>query len=220
MRPISHDFSTDDLQAVEDAVKAAEKRTSGEIVTYIAASSDSYTLASWRGATYGALLGALVAVTVMARSNLWVEWIEAWILAPPLAGGALGYLLPLAFDPIKRALVDTDLREERVRRRSREVFLQEEVFNTRERTGILLYVSMFERRLEVLADSGVRLMVPPEVWEEIVDLMTEAFDRGEPSAGLLAAVEKCGLILGRDSLAHPPDDANELADPPRIEEEE
>ena len=113
-------------------------------------------------------------------------------------GGALGYLLPIAFDPIKRALVDSDLREERVRRRSREVFLQEEVFNTRERTGILLYVSMFERRLEVLADSGIRLMVPGEAWDEIVDLMTEAFDRGDPSAGLLAAVDRCGQILGRE----------------------
>jgi putative membrane protein len=218
MRPISQDFSSSDLRAVEDAVRAAEAGSSGEIVTYIAARSDEYHSARWRGATYGALLGALVAVTVLFRSDVWGLWVEAWLLGLPLVCGALGYVLPLAFDSIRYSLVDSELLEERVYRRAREVFLQEEVFDTQERTGILIYVSVLERRVEVLADSGIRLAVPPLEWEEVAALMEGAFAAGTPGAGLVSAVQKCGSILESFDLQRRSDDANELADSTRLEE--
>ncbi|HET9161336.1 MAG TPA: TPM domain-containing protein [Caulobacteraceae bacterium] len=80
---------------------------------------------------------------------------------------------------------------------------------TRDRTGVLLYVSEAERRAEVFADDGVYARAPPEVWGEVVDRLIAGLKRGAPADGFVSAVERTGEIL---SACLPPrtDDADEL----------
>jgi len=217
---ISKRFSAEDLRQVEAAVERAEAATSGELVTYIAGASDAYPLAAWKGAALGAVAGALVATGIFTTLSLWGDWIEAWLSMPALFGGAVGYLLGRFVEPIRRALIDVEILAEHVQRRATEAFLDEEVFQTRDRTGILLFVSVFERRVVVLADSGIRQRVPQAAWDGLVEDLVVAIRSGEAAAGLVAAVDACGGLFAKHRVARRADDANELADSPRLEERE
>lgn len=216
MSRIRNRFSAEELRAVEAAVEHAETTTSGEIVTYIAGTSDSYHLAAWKAAALGAVFAALAAALLFARLAGWGVWLEAWMVMPPLLGGAVGYLLG-RLPSVRRALVEDEIVAERVRRRAAEVFLSEEVFATRDRTGILIFVSLFERRVELLADTGIHERVPSSAWDRVVEDLVDAIRRDDGAGGLVRAVEACGELLARYRVEPRGDDINELADRPRSE---
>lgn len=210
-------FSSADLRAVEAAVEEAEAATAGEIVTYIAVNSDAYHLASWKGATLGAVSFSVLAAAALSLSEPWAVWLEAWIVVPPMLGGALGYLLAVTIPKVRRALIDQEVIEQRVRSRARQVFLGEEVFNTRDRTGILLYLSLFERRLEVVADTGIVAAVPQAAWDGVGEGLIAAVRSGRAGDGLVLAVGACGRILAQHRVDRRADDANELVDVPSFD---
>ena len=217
---VSDYFSTDDLREVEAAVERVEETTRGEVVAYIAPDSDAYRLAPWKGALVGSLSASLLAALWFAFGRPWMLGFELWIIGPALAGAALGLLLGSGVRPIRRSLVGDDMIDERVGRRAAELFLQEEVFATRDRTGILLFVSLFEHRVVVLADAGIRAAVPEAAWEGLVEALTASVRDGDAGRGLVSAVEGCGRILHEHRLQAELGGPNELEDRPRTEERE
>ena len=103
-------------------------------------------------------------------------------------GGAVGYLLAL-LPPVRRWLAGEATLDARARRRAAVAFLDQEVFRTRHRTGILLFVSLFERRVVLLADSGIHQKVEEGAWEAITRRLARGIrerpagsraDRGDP----------------------------------------
>src|SRR5512134_597761 len=86
-------FSQEDLRRIEEAVREAEGRTSGEIVPYAVERSDTYASATWRAATLGAFAGALLAAAAVHLAELWGLPPALWIAAPPLLGAGVGYLI-------------------------------------------------------------------------------------------------------------------------------
>jgi putative membrane protein len=87
-----------------------------------------------------------------------------------------------------------------------------EVFKTAGRTGILIFLSLFERRVVILADSGIHAAVPPSAWDEIAGRLAASLKRGERGAALVRAIQECGALLERPPLSRAADDANELPD--------
>ena len=82
---------------------------------------------------------------------------------------------------------------------------------TRGRTGILLFVSVAERYVEILAARGIDEKVPPGTWKEIVAAFTRQVRRGKIADGFVGALTACGAVL----ISHFPraaDDRNELPD--------
>jgi len=134
-------FSERDLEAVRQAVAAAEGETSGEIVPYLVEASDAYEGTLWKGVALGALGAALLAAVAHAVAGMWGGG-ALWIALPAAAGGALGFLLTAFVPAVKRGLIPADVLERRVRRRAAVAFVEEEVFSTEERTGILLFLSL------------------------------------------------------------------------------
>ena len=210
-------FSESDLEAVRRAVGGAERRTSGEIVPYVVGASDDYLEASWRGATLGALLGALAAALVHELAGLWGGWFAAWVVAPPLAGGAIGFLAATFLHPVRRLLIDDATVERNVRRRAEQAFLHEEVFRTRDRTGILVFLSLFERRVTVLADSGIAAVVAQGDWDAIVADLVAGIRAGRTAQALVEGIAACGAVLERHGVEIKPDDRDELSDALRTE---
>ena len=104
----------------------------------------------------------------------------------------------------------------RVHRRAALAFLDEEVFDTRDRTGILIFVSLFEHRIEVLGDTGINAKVQPEEWVEVVDLIREGILARDLAGGLVSGIERCGDLLNRRGVAVRPDDTDELHDGVRV----
>ena len=204
-------FSAAELEAVRAAVAEAESRTSGEIVPYVVEASDAYTSALWKAAALGALAGPLLVQVLYRTTDLWGWNMMFWPAVPAAAGGAAGWLLAL-IPTLRRWLAGSDLLDQRTRQRARSAFLEQEVFRTRDRTGILLFLSLFERRVVVMGDAGINQKVEPGRWEGIVGTVIGGIRAGKPGAALATAIRECGELLERHGVARSADDANELPD--------
>ncbi len=211
-------FSQDDLREIEGAVHAAERRTAGEIVPYAVSHSDHYEAAAWKGAALGAFLATLAAGIARWLGESWGAPSLAWVTMPALVGGALGYLAA-AIRPLKLALAGTAKVDHRVRQRAAAAFLENEVFKTRGRTGVLIFLSLFERRVVVLADAGINARVAQHEWDAIVAGVVDGVRAGRPGKALAAAIARCGELLERDQVTRAADDADELPDRLQLREE-
>jgi putative membrane protein len=213
---MSRVFSPEDLRRIEEAVRDAEKRTSGEIVPYVVERSDGYADATWRGATLGALVAALGSAAAFHAVEVWGMPLALWIAAPAVLGAGLGLLASELAPPFKRLLVPRGVLAERVRERAAQAFLSEEVFATRERTGMLIFLSLFERRVVVTGDRGIAAKVRQEEWDGIVGGIVRGMREGKPGDALAAAIRECGDLLARHGVDVRPDDRDELANGLRL----
>lgn len=93
---------------------------------------------------------------------------------------------------------------EQVRRRGSDCFVNLRVRNTRGGTGVLIYVSLLERMVWVVADDAVAEKVSQETWQAMRDRIVERSRKGELAAGLVEAIELAGDVLAPH---FPPDPA-------------
>ncbi|WP_412067740.1 TPM domain-containing protein [Rubrivirga sp. IMCC43871] len=214
-------FSDAEREMIRVAVAEAETRTSGEIVPYVVRQSGDYPVAVWRAASVVALGAGVAALAVAWLYDGWgLGWLySAWALALVMTlGGVAGAAATLA-GPVRRLFAGADELDTTVHRRSAVAFIEEEVFDTRDRTGILLFVSLFEHRIEVVGDAGINARVEQEEWVEIVDRIRDGIRERSLAAGLVAAVARCGDLLERRGVALREDDTDELSDDVRVRDE-
>ncbi len=208
-----------DLQHIRAAVSEAEARTSGEIVPFFVASSDRYELAVWKGVVMAAVLALLIAMLIFNFYHGWgLGWLHTgWGTAIfTLASGAAGGLIASFVSPVRRALIGADTMTRTVHRNAMKAFVEEEVFNTRDRTGILLFLSVFEHRIEVLGDAGINEKVSEDDWVEIVEHIRDAIRGGNLVDGVVEGIGMCGRLLEKSGVEVRKDDRNELPDAVRF----
>jgi putative membrane protein len=213
---VSKLFTQSDLDRISAAVKEAEKKTSGEIVPYVVDQSDYYEEAEWRAAV---LLGAcfLFLYSIMERfSSSWfppsVVDIALLTMVAATAGGVLTRFIPAC----KRFFAGNHTINRRVHQRAAEAFIAEEVFKTRDRTGVLIFLSLLEHKVIVVGDSGINAKVKQSDWDGIVGLIVDAIRKKKPADGLVAAISKCGSLLEEEGVAVRRDDIDELPDTLRV----
>jgi putative membrane protein len=219
-----------DRARVEAAVKAAEARTTGEIYCVVAGESSDYREVPIAWAAVAALAAPAVllaaGVHVTAPDLMGQTWTAAQMssVAESAAQGALTGAILLqgalfvvvallaAIPPIRRFLTPAPLKRERVRRRAREQFLAKNLSATRERTGVLIYVSAAEHMAELIADEGIASKVDNSFWEAPMARLVGGFKAGRPAEGFEEAIVLCGDILAEHFPARPGDNPNELPD--------
>lgn len=214
--PVFADLAPEDLTAIREATEAAERRTGGELVCVLVKRCDPYPGGPWKGAMLGAIAGA-------AATSLWQTLGVGWQALDPyllplvtLLGAAIGFLAVVALPNLQRLLVPADVLDLRVDRRAAAAFLAEEIFATRERTGVLLFVAFFEHRVRILADAGIHEKVDESVWDGIAGELTRGIRAGRTREALVAAIEACGKVLAERGVERRADDENELSDEPRL----
>ena len=184
-------LGAEERERLAGVIREAERATGGEIVVAIARACDEYGSAGWRLGVALAALG-LLGLGLFAPPLPWVAYLAAQA-ALLLLGHALARL-----DPVRRALVHEALVEARVAERARRAFFEHGLARTRGRTGILIFVALFERRVVVLADEGIhRALGPGESWQEVVERAVGGLRSGAVAVGLENAVRRCGEILAR-----------------------
>lgn len=209
-------FSEADLDRIREAVTEAERRTSAEIVTYIVRDCGEYREVAWKGALLGTLLlGGLVAVGDAALQSWGGPHPVLWWTAL-LIGALGGYMLASAIPGARRWAVPNAVLAARVQDRAEAAFLEEQVFATRARSGILLFVALFERRAVVIGDRAIHEAVESVAWERIVETVVRGMESGRPTGGLIDAVAQCGELLAESGLPQAADDLDELDDTPRV----
>jgi putative membrane protein len=92
--------------------------------------------------------------------------------------------------------------------------MEQSVFATAERTGVLIFVALFEHRVLVLADDGIRERVDPSAWEEIAADIATGIRAGAPAPALTEAVGRCAALLSARGV--PANTSNELSNQPRF----
>lgn len=212
-------FTDADKQRIREAVAAAEEKTSGEIVPYIVPRSGDYEVAVWRGAVALAILALFGALLTFQFYDGWgLTWLYAgWGTALlTLLAGTVGAFCTAFIPPLKRFLAGRDRLARIVHQRAMEAFVEEEVFDTRDRTGILLFISLFEHRIEVLGDTGINESVSPDDWTEVVLCVRDGIKSDRIAEGLVEAIGMCGRLLERRGVEIRPDDTDELSNRLRI----
>jgi len=214
-------FSDDDRKRIADAIDEAEAATSAEIVPYVVVQSDTYPAVRWRGGVLGALLvvSAAALLRIAPLSILTPYLTDLYVLPAALGVGLAGAVAAGALPPLTRALTPPDERGRAVYRRAVEVFLEHELFDTRNRTGILLFVSLNEHRIEVLADRGIDEQVDDTAWTDVTDHIRRGIEDDRLTQGLLNGIERCEKVLDEHGLEARPDGEDELANHLRREDE-
>ncbi len=212
-------FTVEDREAIAAAIRSAEGITAGEVVPYVVGRCDSYRGAAWSAAAWGGVIGAAVSGLVHWLGGYWASPAGLWSTVPVVLGACAGYALTAGIPALRRLLTPPSVLNDRTQRRAALAFLHEEVFATRERTGILIFLALFERRVVVLADAGINAKVDQEEWNGIVAELREEVRRGRPAEGLITAIGACGRLLAERKVSIRPDDRNELPDTLRMADE-
>jgi putative membrane protein len=181
--------SAADRKRVAEAINAAERQTSGEIVAVIAGESASYTYAPF-------LWAALVALAVPFPLIFWTWWPIQHIYILQLVV-FIALLLLFMYRPLRLSLVSQRVKKERAHRRAVEQFLAQNLHTTPSRTGVLIFVSVAERFAEIIADAGINEKVPAGTWQVIIDRLTKDIGNGQAVDGFVRAVEAVGGELAR-----------------------
>jgi putative membrane protein len=208
---------------VTEAVAKAERASDGEIVTIVAARSDAYHDV---GLHYAVLLMLFVPIWFAVVPQSWIDWAVATFLGwnfelsrgfvmtylfAKMAGAFLLVWLLFKWMKLRMALTPASTKTRRVRRRAVELFRAGTEKRTKGRTGILLYLSLLERRAEIVADEAIHSRVEPDVWGEAMAVLIDEVKAGRTGEGMARAVEKIGAVLA-ECLPPTLDNPNELPD--------
>lgn len=218
MKNVSSMFSQADLARIQDAVKEAEGKTSGEIVPYVVEMSDTYEVAEWRAGVLAAVVafGAFAGVRQFTDAWLPLDFIEMTLIV--MLASAAGAFVTHFVAGLQRLFAGKHLMKLRAHQRAMQAFVSEEVFATRARSGILIFLSTFERMVVVLGDSGINAKVQQSDWDGVVNTIVSAVKEGRPADGLVEAIEQSGKLLERHGVTRKPDDKDELRDNLRMED--
>jgi len=209
-------FSQTDLDRIAEAVRIAESKTSGEIVPYFVYQSDDYGVARWRGGTAFAAICVLIALGIEMMSGSWLPLGLLEFTGLVIISYSVGFFVLHAVPSFKRLMLSSAKMDHYVHQRASIAFLSEEIFRTRERTGILIFLSFFERKVVVMGDSGINAKVAESEWQEVVQTIVRNVKRGKPADGLIDAIRQCGELLERHGVQRRRDDTDELSDSLRI----
>lgn len=216
MTPEGHD-------AVSAAVTEAERASDGEIVTIVSASSDAYHDVGLHYAVLAMLTAPIVAALfpgwIEALANLlhggWTAEGEArWTLLATVIAQTIAFLVvryALAWPPLRMALTPGATKARRVRRRAIQLFRASAEQRTAARVGVLLYVSIAERKAEIVADEAIASRVAPDVWGDAMAALIERLRVGDAGGGMAAAVTRIGAVLA-EHFPKTEADVNELPD--------
>jgi putative membrane protein len=205
-------FSEEQKLRIEKAVQNLEAKTSGEMVPYIVPDSDHYV----EGTLYTIISFLIIGVVmIMGASLVWllpagITIIEILIFLIIMM--FLGFLMSFVFPSIRIQMVSSNTVDRRVMQRAETAFLDREIFNTRKRIGILLFISELERKVIILADSGISKLVPGEDWQKIVDDLIKYIKKNETADGIVNAINQCTELLVKNGIENDETAGNQLPD--------
>ena len=194
-----------ELEALHAELMRAEARTSGEILPVVVERSDPHPAADARAA----LLALLLGTALLGDQLPWTrpEWLLLCQAGLAITGFALARFLPDLrhwLVPPERALAVSE-------EQAFQEFFRNGLHETRGRTGVLLFVSLLEHRVIVMADTGIASKLPPDAWAGTAQAVLVHVADGRLADGLADGIRQAGELLAAHA-PRAPDDANEIPD--------
>lgn len=188
-----------------------EKRTGAQVVLAAVRRSDSYAELPWKAFALGAAVAGLGTVLVGLPADGWRSGLAVLVaVVATLGAGAACALLCVVVPGFARLFLDAHRAEVEVHQYAQSLFLSHEVFATHKRTGVLLLVSMFEKRVVLLPDSGLALRLSGKSLNDIVDSVTTLLSSGQVERALERGLQGLEESLAASATGTPAE--NELPD--------
>lgn len=182
-------------------------------MVYVVERCDPHPEIAWKGAAIGGAIGAAVAAIAARLHGGWGAPDDLWLPIGLQLGVVVGWLASRV-DAVARMLVSDATMMSRVDGRAAEAFVEEQVFATKHRTGVLIFVALFEHRILILADQGIRERVGQEAFDEVAARLAAGIRARRAAPALLEAVAECERILEGHRM--PGDTVDELHNEPRF----
>ncbi|HEY6516172.1 MAG TPA: TPM domain-containing protein [Steroidobacteraceae bacterium] len=198
-------FSADDKARITAAIHASEKSTSGEFVAVVARASDHYVLVPL---LWSAIL-ALLFPGACLLGGLSLSWVHIYQIQL-LIFIVLAIVL-LSVPGLHLELIPRHVKHARASRLAQAQFYVQGVQLTRHHSGVLFFVSLAERYVEIVADKGIHERLGEEHWKGIIDMFIAHVSRGRVVDGFVDAISACGAAMAEH---YPPDpnETNQLSD--------
>lgn len=198
------EFTHEDREAVSAAIREAEKKTAGQLVCVLAHSSSDYAAIPILWASVLAMLTPwpLINFTPWSVQRIFLIQLAVFIVAG----------LVLSLTPLRIALVPRAVKRARAHCAALEQFVVRGITRTKNRNGVLIFVSLAERYARIIADEGIAAKVHNAEWQAAIDALTGHMRDGRIAAGLTAAIERCGAVLA----THAPPDGSPNTLPDRL----
>jgi putative membrane protein len=202
---ITANLSPEQQAAIRAAVSKAESHTSGEIVPLLVAQSDDYREAAAQASVIIAAALSLSLALIIHDTSVWFFLPTAFVLYFPIMAVVLRLpLLKLAFTPAARV-------SEVVRQQAMRIFYEKGLHRTRDGNGILIFISLLERKVWILGDRGINAVIPPERWVALASALSSGIRQGQLTEALAGVIAEMGDVL-RQHFPSRHDDVNELPD--------
>lgn len=210
MKDLAQNFLTqDERDRVTQAVKEAELKTSGEIVPMIVSSSYEYPRAIFVTTLLYSLLLTYALAHVLS-TYLWLDFFNVhyfFLLFVPLF--LILFWVVSKYRSLARMFISKEEMNIEVEEEATKSFFFERLYETKENNGILLFISVFEKKAWILADRGINERIDQTEWQDIVDTLTGEIRKNNRGDGICAAVQRIGAIL-KDHFPYRRDDTDEL----------
>ena len=197
-------FSAEEQKKIEAAIFEVETRTAGEVAVMVVDQSDTYPEARILA---GVLLGSLLALIVADLSfadSLWF-FVPAAALFAMLIGWGVKFL-----PQVLRVFIPGTRLESRVQDWAVRAFYEKGLYLTRDDTGVLFFLSLFERKVWILADKGIYTKISQEKLQEYAAEMAKGVKEGRAAERLCSEIKNVGDILA-EHFPIKPDDTNEIS---------
>lgn len=203
-------FNDSEKENISGAIREVETRTAGEVAVMVVDRSDTYPEARFlAGILIGGLLG-LIITDLFFDDSLW-HYVPMTVLFAAIIGFGIGFAPSLL-----RFFVTPGRLETKVNERAIRAFYEKGLYKTRDDTGVLFFLSLFEHKVWVLADEGIYSKISQENLQEYAQDIATSVKKGTAGEALCREIRNVGEILAR----HFPikqDDTNELSNKVIIE---
>lgn len=203
-------MSEADLRAIESEIRSIEKKTCAEIVPVIVRSSSNYNQASVTITMFGLFSFAFL-WEVFATNLYWDSLIKAASLFV-FGLGIVFFLLPRLANLLwmKRLLTVRSEELEQCWKRAKIEFYENCVNETQDKVGVLIFISILEKSVIILADKTIAQKLPQDVWQKAVDAMLEGFRQKNMGLAFKNGLAQCSNLLA-ENFPVKLDDVDELA---------
>lgn len=198
-------FSDDDKKLIEETIGEIEKETSGELAVMVVDRCDSYPEARILAGFVIGGLASLIIADLFFGASLWY-----FVPCCLLLSGIIGF--GVRFTPQLHRMFVLPLRiEQKVKERATRAFFEKQLYRTRDETGVLFFISLFEHRLWVLADKGIYTKISDVILQQSAASVADGMRNGYVAKALCAEMRRIGKVLTQHFPVKP-EDKNELPD--------
>ena len=160
------------------------------------------------------MFAVMALAVLLTLETLWLPWgwhaaNAAWLVCATILAYGIGSRFG-TLGPVIHLFTSRERMQRKVRLRAEQGFARHAISQTRERTGVLILLSILERQVYVLPDRPLAQQVPVEQWSQIVQVAVERLKTQDIAGGLCEAIEQCGRLLAEVCPPRPGDNPNEL----------